>query len=258
MEKVLENLVKNEIKNFNENKYKNNFYDDTDLGKINVKVFGIGGAGCNVIECMAKSYNWNNAVSLYALDTDVRTLRRICESGLNANCHLLGKDICRGNGTGGDVELAKQVASNDIEQFKKFIHGSDLIFFISGLGKGTGSAITPVFSSIAKEAGICTVDVITLPSVQAEGHDVYEKSLASYQEIIDSCNSFYTISNDKLINAYIEDEKMTYENLLNKANMQVINLIKVISDILSNPLYTTIAASDILAFFRKTKSRRNS
>ena len=132
------------------------------------------------------------------------------------------------------------------------MHGADLVFFIAGLGKGTGSAITPIFSKVAKDMGICVVDIVTLPSIQAEGNDVYEKSLTSYQEIVDACDSFYTISNDKLINVYL-DEDMTPEALFDKANMQAVNLIKVICDTLSTPSYTNIAASDILSFFKHTK-----
>ena len=91
-----------------------------------------------------------------------------------------------------------------------------------------------------------------MPSIQAEGDAIYDKSLASYQEIVDACDSFYAISNDKLINVYL-DEDMTPEALFDKANMQAVNLIKVICNILSTPSYTNIAAWDIISFFKNTK-----
>ena len=254
MEKILETLINQETETFNKKQRTNNFSDinDINLGKMNIKVFGIGGAGCNVVRYMATSNYFNDSVELYAFDTDISPLRKMWNASLEVNCHLLGKLSNYGKGSGGNVDNAKQIASEEVDKFKEFAKGADLIFFIGGLGKGTGSAVTPIFSRAAKEMGICTVNIVTLPSIQAEGHDVYEKSLASYQEIVESCDSFYTISNDKLINAYLDDD-MTYEELLGKANNQAVNLIKVVSDILSNPSYTSIAASDILSFFKRTK-----
>ncbi|MCF0227639.1 MAG: hypothetical protein HUJ52_02345, partial [Malacoplasma sp.] len=147
--------------------------------------------------------------------------------------------------------IGKQIANSEIEDFKQFIKDTDLIFFIAGLGKGTGSGATPVFSKTARELGICTVNIVTLPSMYAEGKPVYQNSIDSYQEIADSCDAFYTLSHDKLYNIYNKDSLEYYESL-ERANVEIIKPIKLITNIMDCP-NTNIGASDILTFFKNTK-----
>ncbi|MDR2823526.1 MAG: hypothetical protein LBV37_03255, partial [Mycoplasmataceae bacterium] len=74
----------------------NNLDDiDDNIGTFNVKIFGIGGAGCNVITHMLHSRHWPDSVKIYALNTDIKALRKIKNI---SNVYLLGKTKLRGAG----------------------------------------------------------------------------------------------------------------------------------------------------------------
>ena len=96
MEKILEKLIEKD--NLKTPVRKNNFsnFEDINLGKINIKIFGIGGAGCKVIMNMCQKQRWDNNIQLFALDTDVKLLKQIQYANYECQPHLLGKTICRG------------------------------------------------------------------------------------------------------------------------------------------------------------------
>ncbi|MFC6737341.1 cell division protein, partial [Halolamina salina] len=73
--------------------------------------------------------------------------------GLPLDTVLIGQDVVKGHGVGGDNELGAEVMANDAEEVMSELSGkigsdTEAIFVIAGLGGGTGSGGAPV---LAKE-----------------------------------------------------------------------------------------------------------
>ena len=244
----------NKNKNINEmiskNKFKNNFLDlETSYGNFKITVLGIGGAGCNVIGQMKSTHKWPNNVQFYAMNTDVGSLKRIWNY---TDVWLLGKQRYRGGGSGGDPLVGHTAANDDKEEIKKIIEGADLLFLIAGLGKGTGSGAMPVITKIAKEMNICTICLMHLPSVQAEGSKVYINALESFKKVIENCDSYCTISNDRIINN--NDKSVSLLSSYTCSNNQISNIIDVVTKIINEPTNINIDFADVRNFFKNNRS----
>ena len=124
---------------------------------LTLKVLGVGGAGCNVVEHMARSYF--PGVSFYALNTDLRALAG-CSTALS---NPVGSKRTRGLGAGGDPEIGRAAAEDDAEQLRVLCAGIDVIVIVAGLGGGTGTGASPVVARIAKESGALVLAIATLP-----------------------------------------------------------------------------------------------
>ena len=149
MSSVVDNIINSEINETNkeiENKdniFSSNLDSNENIGVFNVKVIGIGGAGCNAIDYITRTIKIPNNVNLWALNTDIKSLRRLQN---RCNLFLLGKEKYRGAGSGSNPQIGEDATLTDIEKIKQIIHNSDMVFLIAGLGKGTGSGSTPIIS----------------------------------------------------------------------------------------------------------------
>ena len=90
-------------------------FDDLKAGKANIKVFGVGGAGCNAITWL---FNKGiNGATVYGMNTDALHL-----SITKADDKILiGKELTRGLGAGGKAEVGREAAKESISELKKFI-----------------------------------------------------------------------------------------------------------------------------------------
>lgn len=229
--------------------FTNNFDELNKYGNFKITVLGLGGTGCNVIAHMKTTRKWANNIKFCAINTDIGSLKRISEY---TDVWLLGKELYRGAGSGGNPVIGENAANNDKESIAKIIEGTDLLFLIAGLGKGTGSGSMPVIAKLAKDKNICTVCLIHLPSVQAEGSKVYENALESFKKIIENCNSYCTISNDKIINN--NDDSISLLGSFVRANEEISNIVAIVTDIVNIPTTINVDFADIHNFFMNNHS----
>ncbi len=240
--------------NFNTNPLKGKFLNNLDdveenVGNFDIKIFGVGGAGCNVIKHMRNARPWADNVDIFAFNTDVTALRKI--SNLS-NVYLLGKKILRGSGSGGDPYTGKMAVEEDKENIKNTLKGTDILFLVAGLGKGTGSGATPEIARIAKEMGILTVAVVNLPSINSEGNAVYQNALLHLKELKNNVDSITTISNDLIIKNSGDD--ISFMKAFEKANEQVTNTISEICDMINIATEMNIDYADLKSFFKQSKT----
>src|SRR5687768_15457472 len=98
-----------------------------------VKVFGLGGAGGNMIDrLILDGFDPNLVVTL---NTDLQALNG---SVAPTKIHL-GKMTTRGLGTGGDPELGYAAAEEATDELSGAVEDADMVFVCAGLGGGTGS-----------------------------------------------------------------------------------------------------------------------
>jgi cell division protein FtsZ len=122
-----------------------------------IKVFGVGGAGCNAVNHIAGAPF--EGVEFIALNTDAAALRQLeVETKL-----VLGEKLTRGMGAGGDPERGRASAEEDAAKLKSLCEGADVIFIAAGMGGGTGTGASPVLARIAKECGALVLGMLVLP-----------------------------------------------------------------------------------------------
>jgi cell division protein FtsZ len=122
-----------------------------------IKVFGVGGAGGNAVNHIARTPF--DGVEFIALNTDAAALRQL-EVG---NKIVLGEKLTRGMGAGGDPERGRAAAEEDAAKIKSLCQGADVIFIAAGMGGGTGTGASPVIAHLAKECGALVLGMLVLP-----------------------------------------------------------------------------------------------
>ncbi len=124
---------------------------------LSVKVFGVGGAGINVMELMVKSAL--PGASFVAVDTGAQSL---AASSASEKVHL-ETQLLRGLGSGGDPDRGRALAEEQLPKLKSLCAGTDLVLVLAGLGGGAATGICPVLARAAKEAGALVLGFVTMP-----------------------------------------------------------------------------------------------
>ena len=125
-------------------------------GKPNIiKVIGVGGGGGNAVNHM---YNEGiHDVSFVVCNTDNKAL----QDSPVPNKIQLGSE---GLGAGNRPEKARQATEESIEDIKKmFSDGTKMAFITAGMGGGTGTGAAPIIAKVAKDMGILTVGIVSIP-----------------------------------------------------------------------------------------------
>src|SRR5438046_2122369 len=108
-----------------------------------LKVFGVGGAGCNAVEHISQS--GLPGVRFAALNTDIQSL-----VDLSVECVVpLGSLLTRGLGAGGDPEIGRAAAEEEAEGLRRLCAGAGVVVIVTGLGGGTGTGASPVLARVA-------------------------------------------------------------------------------------------------------------
>ncbi|MFA6867075.1 MAG: cell division protein FtsZ [Clostridia bacterium] len=127
---------------------------------VNIKIFGVGGGGCNAINRLVKA-NIYDGVEYIAANTDMMALNSIINGDVKRI--QLGKILTSGLGAGSKPEVGENAAEESEKVIKKAIQGANLLFITAGMGGGTGTGGAPVVAKIARELNILTIAVVTKP-----------------------------------------------------------------------------------------------
>ncbi len=157
-----------------------------------VKVIGIGGAGGNTLSRMREI--GIKGGEIIAINTDAQDL-------LYTNADkkiLIGREVANGLGAGSNPRIGMEAAKEQIQDIKKAILGSDMVFITCGLGGGTGSGGAPVVAEVAKKSGALTIGVVTLPFT-VEGRKRIENASEALERMESIVDTLILIPNDKLL-----------------------------------------------------------
>lgn len=201
-----------------------------------IKVIGIGGAGCNTISRLFDSSIKN--VELISLNTDIQDLNK-------KKSHLkmrIGEKITQGLGAGMKPEIGKLSAKENAKEIEDVLKDTDIVFLTAGLGGGTGSGAMPVVSEIAKNLGVLTIGIVTLP-FSFEGKKRKRIALNSLEEIEKNINTLVVIPNDKLI--HLIPPKSSVEFAFKKCDELLKEAVESISGVISNPGILNLDFADV-------------
>jgi cell division protein FtsZ len=168
---------------------------------VTLKVFGVGGAGCNAIEHMMRG--GFEGVSFVAVNTDLTALL-----DLSAHCVLpLGPMLTRGLGTGGDPELGRAAAEEDVEQLRKLCADASVVVIVTGLGGGVGTGASPVLARVAKEAGALVLAMAALP-FDCEGARRQEQAASGLEQLKEAADAVICLPNQRMLKVIDENTSL--------------------------------------------------
>ncbi|SIS90945.1 cell division protein FtsZ [Chryseobacterium ureilyticum] len=166
-----------------------------DLPKGNssiIKVIGVGGGGNNALKHMYEK--GIHGVDFVVCNTDAQTL----DNNPVANKVQLGTSITEGLGAGADPEVGEKSAIESIEDIKAAMgQNTKMVFITAGMGGGTGTGAAPVIAKVAKDMGILTVGIVTVP-FSFEGKRRLEQAENGLDKLKNNVDSLIVINNDKL------------------------------------------------------------
>jgi len=165
---------------------------------ISIKVWGVGGAGCNAVSALDPAVL--QGVHVLAVNTDSQAL----EAAAAADKLVLGAKRTRGMGAGGDPDLGRAAAEDDLEKMSGFCAGADIVFILAGLGGGTGTGAAPVLARMARESGALVLAIVTLP-FEFEGKRRLQQAQAGLHQLQSAADAVICLPNQKLFK--LLDEK---------------------------------------------------
>ncbi|MFL2619360.1 MAG: cell division protein FtsZ [Candidatus Marisimplicoccus sp.] len=175
----------------------NNFSFDLPKNKSNVmKVMGVGGGGSNAVNHMFQQ--GITGVDFVVCNTDSQSL----DKSPVPNKIQLGVNITEGLGAGANPEIGKLAALETHEEIRDLLETqTKMLFITAGMGGGTGTGAAPIIAEFAKELGILTVGIVTIPfDFEGKTRQLQaQKGLKKLKKIVDS---LIIINNNKLRQVY--------------------------------------------------------
>ena len=205
-----------------------------------IKVIGVGGGGNNAVNRMVE--DGVRGVEFYVANTDVQVLRRSPVE----NKIVLGKDLTKGLGAGGNPEVGRKAALETEKDISAALEGADMVFIAAGMGGGTGTGAAPVFAKIARELGALTVGVITKPFT-FEGMKRKKQAVEGIDELRANVDSIIVVSNDRLLQLIggrpMQEAFREADNVLRQG-------VQTITDLIAVPAFINLDFADISAVMK--------
>ena len=224
--------------------------DDTKIKRavVTIKIIGVGGGGNSVIERIAEGNELD--VELIAINTDAKQLAYMEEAGVKALA--IGRELTKGLGTGGVADLGEAAAKGDEAKIKEALKGADLVFVTASMGGGAGTGAAPVVAKIAKDMGILTVGVVTVPfSFEgARKKRIANEGIAKMQGNLDA---LIVVHNDNLMKLP-ENKHMTLVNAFKAADDVLRQAINCIAELILTTGEINVDFADLTSTFRQSQS----
>ena len=201
-----------------------------------IKVIGVGGGGGNAVTHMYKE--GIHDVTFVLCNTDNQALYR---SDVPVKV-TLGREITQGLGAGNKPERAMMAAEESLEDLRKMLSdGTKMVFITEGMGGGNGTGAAPVNAHIAKDMGILTVGIVTIPFV-FEGERKIIQALNGVEEISKNVDALLVINNERLREIYAD---LTMTNAFGKADDTLTIAAKSIAEIITLPGIINLDFADV-------------
>jgi len=225
--------MSNEIMNF----------DLTESTGSIIKVIGVGGGGGNAVNHMY--HQGIRDVDFMVCNTDAQAL---INSPVPYKVQL-GSSLTEGRGAGNKPETGRDSAIENIEDVKKILRGNTkMVFITAGMGGGTGTGGAPVIAAAAKELGILTVGIVTIP-FRNEGRRRIKQAVEGIAAMESHVDSLLVINNERIREMY-GDSKIS--DAFAKADNILTTAAKGIAEIITVPGYINVDFADVETVMRNS------
>ena len=188
-----------------------------------IKVVGVGGGGCNAVGNMY--HEGMKSVTFAVCNTDSKSL------SVNPvpTKIMLGKS---GHGAGADPKKGREEAEQNIEDLKRlFSDHTQMTFIVCAMGGGTGTGAGPFVAGIAKELGLLTIGIVTLP-FYFEKRPKIIKALRGIDEMRANVDALLIINNEQISKVF-SDSHIPVNEALRRADAVMANAVRSISELIT-------------------------
>jgi len=207
----------------------------------NIKVIGVGGGGSNAVNYMYS--NGINGVDFVVCNTDAQALAK---SPIEHKIQL-GAELTKGRGAGARPEVGRQAALESIEEIKSlFSEDIQMVFITAGMGGGTGTGAAPVIAQAAKEMGILTVGIVTIPFA-FENKKRTQQANDGIEEMRKAVDTLLIIRNDKLRELY---GNLSLTNAFGHADNVLCTAAKSIAELITLTGLVNVDMNDVITVMR--------
>ena len=209
---------------------------DLPINKSNlIKVVGVGGGGSNAINYM---YNQGiNGEDFVVWNTESQAL----QNSPVPNKIQLGVTLTEGLGAGADPERGAQAALESIDEINQMLNiNTKMVFIAAGMGGGTGTGAAPIIGKLAKDLGILTVGIVTIP-FQFEGKTRNVQAQDGIKKLRNNVDSLIVINNNKLRDVYGD---LGFKKGFAKADEVLTKAAKGIAEVITNHYTQNIDLKD--------------
>lgn len=206
-----------------------------------IKVIGVGGGGCNAVNYMFREKV--EGCSFIVCNTDRQALDG---SPVPVKIHIGDNAL----GAGTDPAKGRKAALEAHDQIEKVVLGEDtqMLFITAGMGGGTGTGAAPIIAKMAKDKGVLTVGVVTLP-FENEGENAMSRAIDGIHELVKNVDSLLIINNEKLYDFF--GSHLVHE-AFPKADEVLSTAVKGITEIISRQGYINVDFEDIKTMMRNS------
>ena len=201
-----------------------------------IKVIGVGGGGNNAINHMYTQGIKN--VSFVVCNTD----RQALEHSQVPTRLLIGPNTTHGLGAGNDPARAKAAAEESSEEINAlFDDDTKMVFITAGMGGGTGTGAAPVVARVAKERGLLTIGIVTIPFLFERQRKIL-KALDGANEMSKYVDALLVINNERLTEIY---KDLDFMNAFHKADETLTTAARSISELITCKGHINLDFNDV-------------
>ncbi|MCX6352008.1 MAG: cell division protein FtsZ [Bacteroidetes bacterium] len=201
-----------------------------------IKVFGVGGGGSNAVNHMYQQ--GIKGVDFVICNTDAQAL----ELSPVPNKLQIGNNLTDGRGAGSEPEVGRKAAQESTEDIQKILKdGTKMVFITAGMGGGTGTGAAPVIAKLARDLGILTVGIITVP-FGFEGKRRKTSAIEGLENLKEHVDTLIVVENEKLRQMY---GNLTMSSAFSHADNILTTAAKGIAEIITVPGYINVDFEDV-------------
>lgn len=191
---------------------------------VDIKVIGVGGGGNNAVKHMYEQ--GIKDVSFVICNTDMQAL---VNSPVPTKL-MIGPTVTKGKGAGNKPEVARAAAEESVDEINAlFDDETRMVFITAGMGGGTGTGAAPVVARLARERGLLTIGIVTIPFL-FEGPKKILKALEGAEEMSKYVDALLVINNERLTEIYPD---LQFMNAFGKADDTLSIAARSISELIT-------------------------
>lgn len=208
-----------------------------------IKVIGVGGGGSNAVNHMYKQ-------GIVGVDFAIcNTDHQAMEMSPVPTKMQLGPNLTEGRGAGSKPNVGAMACEESIEEVRKYLNNNcRMLFVTAGMGGGTGTGAAPIIAKTAREMGILTVGIVTLPFT-FEGRRRATNGMEGLNELKENVDTLIIVSNDKLRQIH---GNLNLSEAFAKADDILTTAAKGIAEIITVPGYVNVDFEDVNTVMRES------
>lgn len=201
-----------------------------------IKVIGVGGGGSNAVNHMYRM--GIKGVDFLVCNTDAQALQ---VSPVPTKIQL-GPGLTQGRGAGAIPEVGKNAAIENVDEIRNLLSdNTSMVFVTAGMGGGTGTGAAPIIAGIARELGILTVGIVTVPFA-FEGRKRKLQAELGIEQLKSNVDALLIICNDKLREIY---GNLNLSKAFGHADDVLSVAAKSIAEVITNTMHINVDFADI-------------